>query len=126
MTKTKDSKPLIFLRKQIEKDLSVLPDCIDNKQLLHKMVFKAYQQMFILLSRLTDKSFLSDRTIRVISDSVQFNLDVIDSSIEFDITVQLHSIFTDRIEVYKRYCIHNELYECAQNFEKFEKYYSEN
>lgn len=111
------------LRNIITKDVSTIPIWIEPTSSRHQHIFKAIQNIFILLSKLTDEKILSDLKISRIMVAIDQQLDMIIDLGDDLINVMTQNHLLSRIEFYLRFCVDTELFECAANFKTFIEMY---
>lgn len=117
------NEKLEFLRKIIIRDMTHIPEYIDTKNTQHKAAFKAYQELFVVISMLTTEEILSGKKIKYyILKTEEFLNDMLDSVGHNCSYMLLHS-FIERTEQYTDYCVLFELYEAAENFKRFKEMY---
>lgn len=109
------------LRRLLEKDIVKIPDYLDTKEYINKITFDQYQTVIQLISKLTTNSFMSDRAIEAISNSIDFQLEVVSQYEKYEVQLLFLQDIANKIEKYLQFALDNELYEIAGNITKFIK-----
>jgi len=99
-------------------DINVIPPFIDSTKFAHKKCFGISTHMLTKLGSLLDISILNKKKIDDIASSVFSHINEI-FDIDPLIGMEYFLMINDISEFYKELCIDNELYETAENLNKF-------
>jgi hypothetical protein len=99
-------------------DTKVIPDFISGRKFTHKKCFDISQDIFFYLKGLYQSDILSDNEVKRIYFSV---INCVNEMLDIDSKVGLdyYRFIFDMTQFYKEQAIDNELFEIAENLNKF-------
>lgn len=99
-------------------DTKVIPDFISGRKFTHKKCFDISQHVFLYLKDLYSSKILTDNEIRnvyyVVINCINEMLDI-----DSEIGLEYYRFIFDMSEFYKYQAVENELFEIAENLNKF-------
>lgn len=105
-------------------DSNTIPVFISGRKFTHKKCYEISNYLFRSLRNLMEPKILTEKEVRIIySDSLDYINEMFDT--EPTIGMEYFIMVSDIIEFYKIQAVNNELYETAENLNKFIELYEQ-